>query len=191
MRRDQEFRPSPGRSRFEDDAGEFRPRGFGTRPRFAETRFEAPSGPPVAGVVKWFSRDKGFGFVTLQGGVGDAFLHGSVLARGGIGAVTAGDAVTVRVAAGQRGPQVTEVLQVEAAAVPDGVDGGAVAGTVSWFDAEKGFGFITRDDGRKDVFVHISALERCGLSSLSGGQRVVVDVAEGRKGPEAARIRLA
>jgi cold shock protein len=192
LRKDHEFRPSR-RTRFEEDAADFRPRGFGTRPRYTEARFEAQSGPPVGGTVKWFSSEKGFGFVTLQDGAGDAFLHGSVLARGGIGAVTAGDAVTVRVAPGQKGPQVTEVLKVEApAAAPhSGGAGAAVPGTVSWFDAEKGFGFITRDDGQKDVFVHISALERSGMSSLSGGQRVVVDVAEGRKGPEAARIKLA
>jgi CspA family cold shock protein len=63
-------------------------------------------------------------------------------------------------------------------------------GTVKWFNAEKGFGFIARDDGGKDVFVHISALERSGLTSLGEGQHVVVDVVEGRKGPEASRIRL-
>jgi CspA family cold shock protein len=190
LRRDQEFRPAR-RNRFEEDAAEFRPRGFGNRPRFAEARFETPSGPPVGGTVKWFSSEKGFGFVTLEDGSGDAFLHGSVLARGGIGAVTAGDALSVRIAPGQKGPQITEVLKVEAGAAEPHGAGGAVAGTVSWFDPEKGFGFITRDDGHKDVFVHISALERSGMSSLSGGQRVVVDVAEGRKGPEAARIRLA
>jgi cold shock protein len=61
---------------------------------------------------------------------------------------------------------------------------------VKWFNAEKGFGFIARDDGGKDVFVHISALERSGLTSLAEGQPVIVDVVEGRKGLEAARVRL-
>jgi CspA family cold shock protein len=63
-------------------------------------------------------------------------------------------------------------------------------GVVKWFNADKGYGFITLSDGGKDVFVHVSALERSGLTSLSEGQSVVVDVVEGRKGPEAARIRL-
>jgi CspA family cold shock protein len=63
-------------------------------------------------------------------------------------------------------------------------------GTVKWFNAEKGFGFIARDDGGRDVFVHVSALERSGLMSLAEGQPVLVDVVEGRKGLEAARVRL-
>ena len=63
-------------------------------------------------------------------------------------------------------------------------------GSVKWFSAEKGFGFIARDSGGKDVFVHISALERSGIKSLDEGQSVIVDIVEGRKGLEAARIRL-
>ena len=63
-------------------------------------------------------------------------------------------------------------------------------GTVKWFSNEKGFGFIARDSGGKDVFVHISVLERSGLTSLGEGQQVIVDVVEGRKGPEATRVRV-
>ena len=56
--------------------------------------------------------------------------------------------------------------------------------------SERGYGFIALDSGGKDVFVHISALERSGISPLDEGQAVVVDVVEGRKGLEAARVRL-
>ena len=63
-------------------------------------------------------------------------------------------------------------------------------GTVKFYAAEKGFGFIVRDRGAKDIFVHASALKRAGLSELSEGQRVAVDMVEGGKGPEAVSIRL-
>ena len=59
-----------------------------------------------------------------------------------------------------------------------------------WFNIDKGFGFTARDSGGKDVFVHISAVERSGMTSLGEGQQVIVDVVEGRKGPEATRVRL-
>jgi CspA family cold shock protein len=63
-------------------------------------------------------------------------------------------------------------------------------GTVKWYNATKGFGFIAPDQGGKDIFVHASALERAGIMDLAEGQRVVVDVAQGQKGPEAVSLRL-
>ena len=70
-------------------------------------------------------------------------------------------------------------------------DGGAEAelsGTVKWFKADKGFGFITADDSEKDVFVHKSVLRRCGLEILETGQRVQMKVQEVEKGREAVWI---
>jgi cold shock CspA family protein len=64
-------------------------------------------------------------------------------------------------------------------------------GTVKWYNVAKGFGFIVRDGGGKDVFGHVSALDRAGIMGLNEGQRVFVGVAEGQKGPEAASIQLA
>jgi CspA family cold shock protein len=62
-------------------------------------------------------------------------------------------------------------------------------GTVKWYNATKGFGFIAADSGGKDIFVHASALERAGIMGLAEGQRVAVDVADGQKGPEAVSLR--
>ena len=59
-------------------------------------------------------------------------------------------------------------------------------GTVKWFNATKGFGFIGPDDGSKDVFVHISALERSGLSTLKDGQKVGYEVVKGNDGKMSA-----
>lgn len=64
-------------------------------------------------------------------------------------------------------------------------------GTVKWFNAQKGYGFIQPDDGSKDVFVHISAVERAGIGSLNEGQRVSFDLERDRQGKmSAANLRL-
>jgi CspA family cold shock protein len=63
-----------------------------------------------------------------------------------------------------------------------------VVGTVKWFNDEKGFGFITRDDGEKDVFCHHSAIQGEGFKSLAEGARVEFDVVDGQKGPAAENL---
>ena len=62
-------------------------------------------------------------------------------------------------------------------------------GTVKWFNAEKGFGFIAQNDGGADVFVHYSAIETDGYKSLDENQAVEFDVTQGPKGPQAERVR--
>ncbi len=174
----------------------------------------APAGgPPVDATVKFFNAEKGFGFVATAEGA-DAFLHIRPLEAAGFSAPPEGAKLKVRIGAGQKGPQVTEVLEVEVSTAapsprrpsfdrPERRDntgnsstfrdegGEEVAGSVRWFDPEKGFGFIKPDVGEKDLFVHISAVERSGLGSLAEGQRVIAKVGQGKKGPEARSLRLA
>jgi len=59
-------------------------------------------------------------------------------------------------------------------------------GTVKWFNAQKGFGFIQPDDGSKDVFVHISAVERAGMGSLNEGQKLSFELERGQQGKTSA-----
>jgi CspA family cold shock protein len=198
---------------------------FDSRPQ----RSSAPSsrgpvtgfGPELEATVKWFSAEKGFGFVSMADGSGDVFLHGSVLSRAGHDSVNEGDQLRVRVGQGQKGLQVAEVTGVtpgEGPRRPAGPRpgprsdqfGGArprspmgprrevdlssaveTRGTVKWFNGAKGFGFIAPENGGKDVFVHISALQRSGLTSLQENAAVIVQVVQGAKGPEAASVRPA
>ncbi len=165
-------------------------------------------GPEVGAVVKRFDAERGFGFVRVEDGAGnDAFLHVSALQRAGADAVAPGQRLRVRVGQGQKGPQVTEVLEVgevddaalaaaaaaprarsDSHAAPSLAEAQEVRGTVKWYSAEKGFGFVGREDGGRDVFVHASALARGGVASLAEGQAVVLRVVQGKKGPEAASV---
>jgi CspA family cold shock protein len=203
--RDRDFRPARRRG-FDDDNFETPRRSFGSAPEFSAQRFEAPSGPPIQAVVKWYNPDKGFGFVQLANGSGDAFLHVSVVERSGHDSVPPGATLEVRAGPGPKGPQVTEILSVDTSTAQQEVprrgrpersmyppaDQAAVEeiGTVKWYNPEKGFGFIGSDRGGKDIFVHASVLNRAGIADLAEGQRVAVDVVDGRKGPEAADLRL-
>jgi len=203
--RGRDFRPTRRRG-FDDDNFEPPPRSFGFTPEFDAPRFETPSSPAVQAVVKWYNPDKGFGFVQLADGSGDAFLHVSVVERSGHGSVLPGATLEVRAGPGPKGPQVTEILSVDSSTAQQEAPrrarperpmsppaGGAAveeSGTVKWYNATKGFGFIASDRGGKDIFVHASALERAGIPGLTEGQRVSVDVIDNRKGPEAARLRL-
>ena len=65
---------------------------------------------------------------------------------------------------------------------------GKMTGIVKWFNADKGFGFITPDDGSKDVFVHFSAIQDQGFKTLAEGQNVQFSIENGAKGPSAANV---
>ncbi|AOX17059.1 hypothetical protein A0U89_07760 [Kozakia baliensis] len=176
------------------------------------------SGPEVGANVKWFNSEKGFGFVELSDGSGDVFLHANALSSAGHDSVNPGATLSVRIGQGPKGRQVAEVLSVDESTAeaprPRGGQFGAaprnnfgsprpsrpapdlsqaqeIRGIVKWYNATKGFGFITPESGGKDIFIHASALERSGLSALNEGQAVDVKVVQGQKGPEAAGINLA
>jgi len=63
-----------------------------------------------------------------------------------------------------------------------------ITGTVKWFNSKKGFGFITRDDGQGDVFVHFSAIQSRGFKTLEEGQKVEFEITQDEKGPKAANV---
>jgi len=163
--------------------------------------------------VKWFNGEKGFGFVELTDGSGEAFLHISVVEAAGHSALEPGTTLTVRVGQGAKGPQITEVTAVDASTAepsrgprPGGRPPGDrpvrdrsferptgpaedVDGQVKWYDPKKGFGFVAVE-GSKDVFIHRSVLAREGISELAEGQRIHMKVVPGAKGLEAIGVAL-
>ena len=164
-------------------------------------REDAPPGRRVEAKVKWFNAGKGFGFITPTDGSQDAFLPMAVLRRAGYEEVREGATITCEVGLGAKGPLVTAVLNVDNSTAVENAAGSAldrrgsrpsttVEGAVKWFEPDKGYGFIAPDGGGKDVFIHITALRRSGVSALDPGQRVTVEVVEGKKGLEADRITL-
>jgi len=168
------------------------------------------TGTPVDAIVKWFKSEKGFGFVELSNGTGDAFLHIGALQAAGYDSVPPGAKLKVYVGSGAKGAQVTRVLEVDTAGAaerappqrfgdqqrpprrhPDPSTAVQVTGTVKWFDDNKGFGFVQSNDGGKDVFVHISILGPSGVQHLAEGQPVTMRVVDTPKGREALSIALA
>ena len=169
------------------------------RPGFLREDTPPAPGRRVDATVKWFNPSKGFGFVTMADGTQDAFLPMAILRRAGYEDVREGSLITCEVSAGAKGPLVTQVLHIdESTAAPPRAEierraprpSTSLEGAVKWFEPEKGYGFISPDGGGKDVFIHITALRRCGINGLEPGQRVRVDVVDGRKGLEADRLEL-
>ncbi len=146
---------------------------------------DAPLG--VLGTVSWYEPGKGYGFITPDGGGAEIFVHSSAIVGGGV--ISEGQRVAFLVVDGERGPQADHLLPLgaEAAGRPGASDG--ADGTVSWYDADKGFGFVTPDVGAEDIFVHVRSLP-AGLTELSEGDRVTYDVGQSEKGLQARSIRL-
>ncbi len=164
------------------------------------------------GVVKFFNGQKGFGFVVRDDGGEDVFVHISAVEAAGLtgladgqpleftlternGRVSATDIVIdgEPLPVTDRAPPREREAYGERPARPPrdrdaapATNGQRVDGTVKFFNGQKGFGFIQREDGGPDAFVHISAVERAGMSNLNEGQRVSFELEEDRRGKQAA-----
>lgn len=164
------------------------------------------------GVVKFFNAQKGFGFVVRDDGGEDVFVHISAVEQAGLSGLAEGQPLGFTLV--DRGGRISatdlkidgEPMPVQERAPRDGGFGGApggprgggqggpqrsltgekATGTVKFFNAMKGFGFIQRDDGQPDAFVHISAVERAGMPTLNEGDRLSFEIEVDRRGKYAA-----
>ncbi|WP_374284189.1 cold-shock protein [Novosphingobium sp.] len=146
------------------------------------------------GTVKFFNAGKGFGFIQQDGGGEDVFVHISAVERAGLDGLAEGQQLKFNLV--DRGGKISasdleavgDVIPVQKrdAAPQRELTGERATGTVKFFNAMKGFGFITRDDGQPDAFVHISAVERSGMSGLNEGDRLEFDIEVDRRGKYSA-----
>jgi cold shock protein len=162
------------------------------------------------GVVKFFNGQKGFGFIVRDDGGEDVFVHISAVEQAGLTGLADGQPLAFTLV--DRGGRVSATdLKIEGDPLPvqerapreprpggfGGDRGGdrgpqrqltgeKAQGTVKFFNSMKGFGFISRDDGQPDAFVHISAVERAGLPGLNEGDRVEFELEVDRRGKTAA-----
>jgi CspA family cold shock protein len=165
------------------------------------------------GVVKFFNGQKGFGFIVRDDGGEDVFVHISAVEQAGLTGLADGQPLAFTLV--DRGGRVSATdLKIEGDPLPvqdraprepraggggfgdrGGGGGGGpqrqltgekASGTVKFFNAMKGFGFISRDDGQPDAFVHISAVERAGLPTLNEGDRLEFELEVDRRGKTAA-----
>ena len=154
-------------------------------------------GLTVEAAVKWFNATKGYGFVELSDGRGDAFLHLKILRETGRQTLPSGAKIRVIARAGSRGAEVVRVvevdtrIEVERTSRRPAVDPSAafdLTGKVKWFDDARGFGFVATDDFGRDVFIHSTTLGAAGVRGLFEGQAVSMRVVETPKGREAIEI---
>jgi CspA family cold shock protein len=160
------------------------------------------------GTVKFFNGQKGFGFVVRDDGGEDVFVHISAVEQAGLSGLGEGQKMAFSLV--DRGGRISasnlvlegDIVPVTEGRAPPaaGAAGGAggaggpqrqltgekATGTVKFFNAMKGFGFIQRDDGQPDAFVHISAVERAGMPTLNEGDRLEFELEVDRRGKYAA-----
>ena len=145
------------------------------------------------GTVKFFNSGKGFGFIQRDEGGEDVFVHISAVERAGLEGLAEGQQLEFTLV--DRGGKISasdlvvvgDVIAVEKREAPQRqLTGERATGTVKFFNSMKGFGFITRDDGQPDAFVHISAVERSGLRGLNEGDRMEFDIEVDRRGKYSA-----
>ena len=173
------------------------------------------AGARISATVKWYNPAKAYGFLVPEDGSPDIYCRDTALAAVGLDTLLSGATVQCETVQGRRGPEVSRILAVDfSAASPQTPAFAPVAGNgrmaagpgigrgshaeagsgrritalVKWFMPMKGYGFLEPEDGSRDVFCHISAVEASGRDTLPQGGVVSCEIAPGDGGPQVSRI---
>ncbi|MEM8833559.1 MAG: cold shock domain-containing protein [Pseudomonadota bacterium] len=156
---------------------------------------EVSQSEPLRSSIKWFNTSKGFGFAVPDDDPCDAFIHITTLQDAGIHELGEGAVISCHIVKGPKGALVTKVdklieigenpapitfrVEIDEDEVIETMEG-----TVKWYKPDKGFGFIIPEDGKKDVFVHKTCLDKKNMDLLIPGQKITMKVRSVSKGRE-------
>ena len=145
------------------------------------------------GELVWYNESKGYGFVKINDT--EVFLHRSTLDQFGLLHLSKGDRVTVSLTVNEHGEAIQDLLRVDRPVNPvplaasEPADG-EMRAVIKFFNDIRGYGFVTAEHIAEDVFVHSRVLNECGFHKLIQDQKLLINVDDAGKGPQAQAVRL-